>query len=246
MFSSFTESQVIAFFLTSFVLLLLYAIGFIVETVPGAVGDAISFVSFQTRFLPFARGLIDTRDVVYFLSIAVICLLVSLPRARAPEVGVRGNPMAMERKTKAATESAVLLVIIAVICVVANVLARWAFAARKDVTKTERYTLSQGSGRLVESMKQQMTVDAYVTKGLAQARRLHARPRGSAQGVRGAGGGKFKYTLIEAKTDEQRRSRPRTRASRPCPSARPAKAKRRRASPRATWASSSSTAARRT
>jgi len=77
MFSSFTESQIIAFFLTAGVMLLLYAIGFIVETVPGAVGDVISFVSFQTRFLPFARGLIDTRAVVYFLSIAVICLLVS-------------------------------------------------------------------------------------------------------------------------------------------------------------------------
>ena len=77
MFSSFTESQIIAFFLTAFTMLILYGMGFIVETVPGAVGDAISFVSFQTRFLPFARGLIDTRAVVYFVSIAVICLLVS-------------------------------------------------------------------------------------------------------------------------------------------------------------------------
>ncbi|HEX7600184.1 MAG TPA: ABC transporter permease subunit [Polyangiaceae bacterium] len=77
MFSSFTESQIIAFFLTAGVMLLFYAIGFIVETLPGAAGDIISFVSFQTRFLPFARGLIDIRAVVYFLSIAVICLLVS-------------------------------------------------------------------------------------------------------------------------------------------------------------------------
>ena len=35
------------------------------------------FISFQTRFEPFARGLIDTRAVVYFLSITVVCLLVA-------------------------------------------------------------------------------------------------------------------------------------------------------------------------
>jgi len=34
-------------------------------------------VSFQTRYEAFARGLIDTRAVIYFLSVAIVCLLVS-------------------------------------------------------------------------------------------------------------------------------------------------------------------------
>ena len=76
-FSSLTESQVIAFFATSATLLVLQIIGNIVEYLHGWMGDAISFVSFQTRFLPFAHGLIDTRAVVYFLSIAVLCLLAA-------------------------------------------------------------------------------------------------------------------------------------------------------------------------
>ncbi len=77
MFSSFTESQIIAFFLTAGVMLFLQVIGGIVETMPGTIGDIIAFVSFETRFQPFARGLIDTRAVVYFVSIAVLCLLVA-------------------------------------------------------------------------------------------------------------------------------------------------------------------------
>jgi ABC-2 type transport system permease protein len=77
LFSSVTESQVIAFFLTAGTMLLLYAMGFVVEQVKGGLGEALAFVSFQSRFLPFARGLIDTRAVVYFLSIAILCLLVS-------------------------------------------------------------------------------------------------------------------------------------------------------------------------
>jgi ABC-2 type transport system permease protein len=77
MFSCLTESQVIAFFMTAGLLVLLYVVGSLVEYVPGGLGDIISFISFQSRFASFARGLIDTRAVIYFLSIAIICLLVS-------------------------------------------------------------------------------------------------------------------------------------------------------------------------
>jgi ABC-2 type transport system permease protein len=77
LFSGLTESQIIAFFLTAGSLLFLQIIGGVVETLPGTVGDTIAFVSFETRFAPFARGLIDTRAVVYFLSITILCLLVA-------------------------------------------------------------------------------------------------------------------------------------------------------------------------
>jgi ABC-2 type transport system permease protein len=77
LFSGITESQIIAFFLTAATLMFLQTIGTIVETVPGALGDAISFVSLETRFSPFARGLIDTRAVIYFLSITILGLLVA-------------------------------------------------------------------------------------------------------------------------------------------------------------------------
>jgi ABC-2 type transport system permease protein len=77
MFSCLTESQVIAFFMTAGLLTFLYVIGSLVEYVPGGLGDIVSFVSFQSRFASFARGLIDTRAIVFFLSIAIICLLVS-------------------------------------------------------------------------------------------------------------------------------------------------------------------------
>lgn len=77
LYSSITDSQIIAFFLTVTTLLFIYFIGSLAETVHHAVGDVISFVSFQSRFHPFARGLVDTRDVLYFLSITAICLLIA-------------------------------------------------------------------------------------------------------------------------------------------------------------------------
>jgi ABC-2 type transport system permease protein len=77
MLSSLTESDVIAFFMTAGVLCILYAVGWMVAFLPGMPGDIIGFFSFQTRYSSFARGLIDTRALLYFLSVAALCLLVS-------------------------------------------------------------------------------------------------------------------------------------------------------------------------
>ncbi len=77
MFSAFTESQIISFFVTAATLTVLFILGVLVQDLPGALGDVVSFVSLQSRFLPFARGLIDTRAIAYFVSIAIVCLLVS-------------------------------------------------------------------------------------------------------------------------------------------------------------------------
>jgi ABC-2 type transport system permease protein len=79
MWSSFTESQILSFFGTALTLAVLYGIGFLTvfESLQGWVGDAIAFVSLQTRFDAFARGVFDTRAVVYFLSLTIFPLLVA-------------------------------------------------------------------------------------------------------------------------------------------------------------------------
>src|SRR5882724_4786915 len=75
--SSLTESQAIAFFLTVFVLIALWFTGTLARLVGGAAGTALNFIAFDTRLSGFSRGLIDTRDVVFFLSVTATCLVVS-------------------------------------------------------------------------------------------------------------------------------------------------------------------------
>jgi ABC-2 type transport system permease protein len=79
MYSSFTESQILSFFATMLTLTGIYALGTLsaVESLQGWPGDAITFISLQSRFEPFARGLLDTRAIVYFVSLAVLCLVVA-------------------------------------------------------------------------------------------------------------------------------------------------------------------------
>ncbi len=104
------------------------------------------------------------------------------------------------RKTVAAQTGFYLLVITA-IAVVLNVLSVGA-NKRSDWTRSERYTLSQGSGRLVSGLKEPVLFDVYVTKGLAKLDVFVDDLVNLLQEYERAGGGKFQFTVIEAKTEE--------------------------------------------
>jgi ABC-2 type transport system permease protein len=76
--SSLTESQIIAFLLTWALLTALAFLGMFARVFgPGPLRDVLTFVSFDARLAPFARGQINTRDIVYFTSIAVGCLMAA-------------------------------------------------------------------------------------------------------------------------------------------------------------------------
>jgi ABC-2 type transport system permease protein len=75
--SSLTDSQPIAFFLTVFVLIVLWLTGMAARWVGGTTGNVLNFIAFDARLSGFTRGLIDTRDVVYFLTVTAVCLVVS-------------------------------------------------------------------------------------------------------------------------------------------------------------------------
>jgi ABC-2 type transport system permease protein len=76
--SALTESQVIAAFVTGVVLFALHFVGSGIENISNPiVRNIIGFVSFETRLMPFVRGMISTRDIVYFASITVGCLMAA-------------------------------------------------------------------------------------------------------------------------------------------------------------------------
>jgi len=112
--------------------------------------------------------------------------------------------MAMERKKKAATESGALVLVIALILIGVNALSYFMYF-RKDTTNAERYTLSAGSGRLLQSMKGDMKVEAYVTKGLPKLDAFVRDLRDLLQQYKESSKGKFDYVIIEAKDEEQKK-----------------------------------------
>jgi ABC-2 type transport system permease protein len=75
--SALTESQVIAFFITWTLLLVLHLISYAMDNVSAVFRDVLAFISFDTRLAPFARGMVSTRDIVFFLSITIGCLMAA-------------------------------------------------------------------------------------------------------------------------------------------------------------------------
>lgn len=76
--SALTESQIIAFFLTWTLLLALTFLGFAADQIGNPeMRNALAYISFDSRLAPFARGMINSRDIVFFLSICIGCLMAS-------------------------------------------------------------------------------------------------------------------------------------------------------------------------
>lgn len=107
------------------------------------------------------------------------------------------------QKRTAAAQTGLYLIVVTAIVVVANLLSAGAYV-RKDMTKNDRFTLSQGSGRLVRSLKEPVQVDVYVKTGLAQLDAFVRDLKHLLDEYEINGGGKFKYTIIEPNTDELR------------------------------------------
>ena len=74
--SALTDSQAVAFFITFFVLGTLWLFGDLASKA-GAFAGLLNYVSFQSRLNNFWRGLVDSRDVVYFLSVTALSLMVA-------------------------------------------------------------------------------------------------------------------------------------------------------------------------
>ncbi len=84
--SAFTKNQVISFVISVFICFVLVLLGWSVFTdflggylaLPSWIVDLISNFSFITHFEGFSKGIIDPKDVVFFLSLAGFCLFLNV------------------------------------------------------------------------------------------------------------------------------------------------------------------------
>ena len=77
MFSSFTKNQIIALVLSFSTGISLFVVGMLVGFLPLAIGNFLSFISLYSHFENMTRGVIDSRDVLYFISVITIPLFIT-------------------------------------------------------------------------------------------------------------------------------------------------------------------------
>lgn len=76
--SSLTENQIIASITTFGILLIFWVIGWSAEFVGGMWGKVLSHLSLIEHFDSFGKGVLDTRDIVYFLNFTILSLFLTL------------------------------------------------------------------------------------------------------------------------------------------------------------------------
>jgi len=75
--SSFTENQIIAAVSGLVATLLLYIIGWPAGTAGDIIGPVLRYLSATEHFAEMVKGLVDTRDLVYFISLILLSLFLT-------------------------------------------------------------------------------------------------------------------------------------------------------------------------
>ena len=76
--SSLTSNQLVAVIVSGGILFALWFIGMAAGFLPQALGQAINYFSLANYFPDFVKGIIDTRGVIYYLSITALFLFLAI------------------------------------------------------------------------------------------------------------------------------------------------------------------------
>ncbi len=76
--SSLTSNQLVAAMVAGGIIFALWFAGMAADLFPEAMGEVISYLSLYYHFSSFLRGVIDTRGIIYYLSITVLFLFLAI------------------------------------------------------------------------------------------------------------------------------------------------------------------------
>ena len=76
--SSITNNQIIAFFTGFIICIALTMIDTFSVVMPGPVLSFVSFISARSHFSSISKGILDTRDLIYFISVAALFIAMTI------------------------------------------------------------------------------------------------------------------------------------------------------------------------
>jgi ABC-2 type transport system permease protein len=77
MASSLTRNQIVAFILSFAISFALFIFGQVVQFAPDWLSPVLAYLSMGNHFESFSRGVIDSRDVLFYLSLITVALVVA-------------------------------------------------------------------------------------------------------------------------------------------------------------------------
>lgn len=154
--SSLTANQITAFILALVTMALFhFGMSVLAANLTGLPGQVFRYLGTGTHFESMGRGVVDSRDLVFFLSLTAAGLLLA-----SHELARRGA----RRMSRRATPLIALLLMLAALLLVNLLAQRYKF--RLDLTGDKRYTLDQATLDLLHGLPETVTVTAYFTGDL--------------------------------------------------------------------------------
>ena len=157
--SSRTDNPIVSLILTVVVGGAFYLVGS--SSISGLGGNALSEVlraiGTGSRFESIERGVIDLRDLIYYLSLTAVFLVLNVVSLSAKTWSRTPHTMARRRQT-----------FISVALIIANLVAlnTWLFPVsglRADLTAGREYSLSSATRDLIGSLQEPLLIRAYIS-----------------------------------------------------------------------------------
>jgi len=187
--SSVTKSQIVAFILGFLICFVFFILGKILPFVPTPLVSLVEYLSVDYHFEAISRGVIDSRNLIYYISLCGFFLLLTFYSFR------RSKFMAVSVST--------ILTVLSII-LVGNYLSYNLFA-RLDLTEGRIYSLSEGSVKLVRELEDPVIVKGYITRDLPFPYNAHSKYITDLLGeYKARSKGKFRFTLINPFNEETR------------------------------------------
>lgn len=167
MTSAMTRNQVVSFIVSVVICLFLVLCGFppvtnlLTRLDKPWIVDLVSSLSVMTHFQPFTTGMIDSRDIIFFLLIIAFALFtngVIVRSHRATSIG-----KLMKRNFEAMLYSAGGVAAMFVVMVAAYIVTSTA-KVRFDITTEKAHTLSSGTKKLLGKLDSRITLRFYCTQ----------------------------------------------------------------------------------
>ncbi|MGC9333234.1 MAG: Gldg family protein [Anaerolineae bacterium] len=198
--SSRTDNQIVSLILTVLLGGVFYVLG--TNSITGLVGDALSRILYAvgtgSRFESIERGVIDLRDLLYYLSLAGVFLTLNVVSLDAKRWS-KGSRTASYRRQ----------VILTTVLIVANLVLvnAWLFplgSLRADLTADREYSLSPVTKDLIQGLQEPLLIRGYFSE------RTHPLLAPLVPTVRDmlreyeiASGGKVQAEIVDPREDEE-------------------------------------------
>ncbi|MCB0079687.1 MAG: Gldg family protein, partial [Caldilineaceae bacterium] len=158
--SSRTNNQIVALILSVVLCGLFYFIGnrSLTEFFGESVGDVLRLLSTNSRFESIERGVIDLRDLVYYITLAVVFLALNVLSLDSKRWSI-GAHTANYR-----TNANLAVGLLTVNALLLNVWLQPVTALRADLTQSKEYSLSTTTKDLINNLQEPLLIRAYFSE----------------------------------------------------------------------------------